>query len=159
MSKSLKGLRLRQLDSALRPFQELRSCQVPRRGWIAELRRALGMSSAQLGQRLGVTRQGVSALEHAEARGSVSLRSLRRGAEPLDCDLVYALVPRGTLEGLVDRQVRAVAGAMLGRASHSMALERQKVSDEETAAQVAELAERLRSEWPRNLWDLSHHHG
>ena len=111
------------------------------------------MSTVQLGRRLGLTRQAVSALEHAEAEGSITLKSLRRAADALECDLVYALVPRESLETLLDRQAQAAAAAIVKRASHSMSLERQEVSEQETAAQVQELADRLRSGWSRNLWD------
>jgi predicted DNA-binding mobile mystery protein A len=95
----------------------------------------------------------VSALEHAEAAGSITLKSLKRAAEGLHCDLVYALVPRESLENVFDGRIRTVAAARVKRASHNMALERQEVSDQETAAQVEELAARLRSESPRNLWN------
>jgi predicted DNA-binding mobile mystery protein A len=95
----------------------------------------------------------VSALEHAETKGSITLKSLRRAARGLHCDLVYALVPRAGLETMFDGRVRTVAAAIVKRASHSMALERQEVSDQETTAQVEELADRLRSESPRNLWN------
>ena len=61
--KSLKQLKLRQLDSSLRPFQSVRSVPLPRLGWLAEVRKALGMTTAQLGHRLGVTKQRVGALE------------------------------------------------------------------------------------------------
>lgn len=150
---SLRRLTLRQLDASIAPFQLLRTAPVSRKGWVREIRIALGMSAAQLGRRLGLTRQAVSALEHAEAGGSITLKSLKRAAEGLHCDLVYALVPRESLENLLDQRVRTVAAAMVKRASHSMALERQEVSDQEIAAQVEELADRLRSESLRHLWN------
>ena len=44
-------------------------------------------------------------LEKAESESTITLRTLRRGAEALDCDLVYALTPRkGTLEELAAEQ-------------------------------------------------------
>ena len=104
-----------------------------------------------------LTGQAVSALEHAEARSTVTLQSLRRAANALDCDLVYALVPREGLEAFRDRQAREVASAIGIRASHSMSLERQQVSRQETAAQVRELADRLQSQWSRQLWDVTPH--
>jgi len=153
MFNSLRRLTLRQLDASLASLQRLRGAPVPHKGWVREIRSALGMSAAQLARRLALTRQAVSALEHAEAEGSITLKSLKRAAQALHCDLVYALVPRESLESMVDGRVRTVAAALAKRASHSMALERQEVSVEETAAQVEELADRLRSASPRNLWN------
>ena len=42
---------------------------------------------------MGVTQPTVQRLELSEAEGAIQLKSLRRAAEALDCDLVYALVP------------------------------------------------------------------
>lgn len=153
MDNSFRNLRLRQLDNRLVSFNPLRTTAIPRGGWLREIRTALRMSTAQLGRRLGLTRQAVSAFEHAEAAGSITLKSLRRAADAIQCDLVYALVPRDSLEALLDRQAQTVAAATVKRASHTMSLERQEVSEQETAAQLQELSGRLRSAWSRNLWD------
>ena len=153
MDNSLRNVRLRQLDTSLVSLRPLRTTATPRGGWLREIRTALRMSTAQLGRRLGLTRQAISALEHAEAEGSTTLKSLRRAADALQCDLVYALVPRESLEALLDKQARTVAAATVKRASHTMSLERQEVSEQETAAQLQELSRRLRSTWSRKLWD------
>jgi predicted DNA-binding mobile mystery protein A len=159
MDKSLRRLRLRQLDASLQRRRFLTIMSPPKGGWVSEIRKTLGMSTAHLGRRLGLTRQGVSALEHGEAQGSLTLKSLKRAADALECDVVYALAPRRGLENFLDRQARAAASTIVGRASHSMSLERQAVSKRETAAQVRELKARLRSEWPRNIWDLGDREG
>jgi transcriptional regulator with XRE-family HTH domain len=44
--------------------------------------------------RIGVTRQSLGQFENAEAAGTITLSSLRRCAEAMDCDLVYYVVPR-----------------------------------------------------------------
>lgn len=111
------------------------------------------MTTAQLGRRLSVTKQRVGVLERAEAEGKVTLASLRRAAQALGCELVYAVVPRGSLEELVDRQAHAVATKMVGRTAHSMWLERQSPSDEEISAQIRDVADRLKAEWSSRLWD------
>jgi hypothetical protein len=48
-----------------------------------------------------------------------------RAARPLDCTLVYALVPNGSLDGLVREQARKVAAETVSRVDHSMKLEGQ----------------------------------
>ena len=151
--KSLKRLKLRQLDADLKPFQGLRSVPPPRLGWLAEVRRGLGMTAAQLGRRLGVTKQRIGALERAEAEGKLTLTSLKRAAHALGCDLVYAVVPRGSLAEMVERQAQAVATAIVQRTAHSMGLEHQRPSDQETSAQIRDVAERLKAELSSRLWD------
>jgi predicted DNA-binding mobile mystery protein A len=100
----------------------------PPKGWIRAIRDALGMTTAQLGARLGITHQGVSALERSEASGAISLSTLRRAAEALNCRLVYALVPHKSLAEAFDRQARQIALRDLERVEHSMRLEDQGTS-------------------------------
>jgi predicted DNA-binding mobile mystery protein A len=83
--------------------------QRPTRGWIRAVRDALGMTSRQLAKRMGITQPAVAQLERSEAAGAIQLASLRRAAAALDCDLVYALVPRTSLEATV--RSRAMARA------------------------------------------------
>jgi len=77
-----------------RVSRTLKNIQQPQRGWIRAIRDALGVSGPQLAFRLGVSKQRISALEKAEIEGGASLNSIRQAADALDCDLVYALVPR-----------------------------------------------------------------
>ncbi len=153
--KSLRQLKLRQLDATLKSLQPLRSISTPKPGWLAEVRKGLGMTAAQVGRRLGLTKQRVGALERAEAEGKVTLASLRRAAEALGCEFVYAVVPRDSLEATVERQAQAVATSMVQRTAHSMRLERQGTSEQEISAQIKDLAEKLKTEWSSRLWDLT----
>jgi len=76
----------------------LKHIRRPERGWIRAIRDALGINGPQLARRLGVSKQRISVLEKAEIEGGASLNSIRQAADALNCDLVYALVPReGTL--------------------------------------------------------------
>jgi hypothetical protein len=43
-----------------------------------------------------VKRQSYAQFENSEERGAISVASLRRAAESMDCDLVYYLVPRAS---------------------------------------------------------------
>jgi predicted DNA-binding mobile mystery protein A len=67
------------------------------------------MSTYELGRRLGVTASRVRQLELAELQGSIKLSVLDRTARALNCDLVYVLVPRESLEQMVKRQARQQA--------------------------------------------------
>lgn len=61
------------------------------------VRLAMGMSSETLGRRTGMSQQGVRRLEHSEAEGSISLNTLAKIADGLNCDVRYVLVPRISL--------------------------------------------------------------
>ena len=66
----------------------------PSSGWLRNVRTTLGLTLAQLAQRLKITPPAVRSFEQAEAEDRITLASLRRVADTMDCDLIYALVPR-----------------------------------------------------------------
>lgn len=97
----------------------------PARGWISTIREALGMSSRQLGERLGVAQSTVIAMEQSESTDSIRLETLRRAADALHCDLVYVLVPRDGLDVAVESRRAAVATALRSSVERTMDLEAQ----------------------------------
>ncbi|MDX2027973.1 MAG: transcriptional regulator [Alphaproteobacteria bacterium] len=100
----------RDLDDRLRQGWNRVRHDVPKRGWIHNVREAIGFSTAQLGARLKISQSGVVALEQSEAAGTIQLKTLRKVAKALRCELVYALVPEeGTLENTLRERRRHVA--------------------------------------------------
>ena len=129
-----KELRLAQRDAFL---QDAASHPLPPRppaGWLRAIREALGMTSGALAERLGVTASGARKLEQAEAVDAITLGTLRRVAEALDCDLQYALVPRRPLREMRWQQALHLAEQWQQRASRTMALEAQPVASPSAAA-------------------------
>ena len=129
-----KELRLAQMDAVL---QDAASHPLPPRppaGWLRAIREALGMTSGVLAERLGVTASGARKLEQAEAVDAITLGTLRRVAEALDCDLQYALVPRRPLRDMRWSQAMRLAQQWQQRAGRTMALEAQPVASPSAAA-------------------------
>jgi predicted DNA-binding mobile mystery protein A len=109
------------------------------------------MTENQLATRLRIRRATVHDIEASEARGSISIDTLRRAAEALDCTVVYALVPRQSLEQMVLTRAREVAGKEMASLDQTMALEKQSVEPAEREAQIdAYLREEINL---RRLWD------
>jgi predicted DNA-binding mobile mystery protein A len=126
MRKEFRNLRLAQLDRSLKPYRAAGKIPRPPKGWIRAIRQALGVSSGDLARRLGTSRQLPLQLEKGEAADSITLRSLRAVASALDCDLVYALVPRAdSMEKLIEDRARAEAKRRVLEVEHAMALEDQ----------------------------------
>jgi predicted DNA-binding mobile mystery protein A len=111
------------------------------------------MTAAQLGKRLGVTQQRALAIEKAESSGSITLESLVRAANALDCRLIYAVVPRASLESLVEDRAAMLARKRLTSACHTMALEAQNVSGPDEAAQFEKLVRHLVDHSGSKLWE------
>lgn len=152
MTNRLSVIQLRQLDERLEKVRDLAALEAPHDGWVRTLRQALGMTTEQMAKRMGVTRQAVLQLEGAERRKSATWTSLRKAADAMDCDVVYALVPRGSLNQVLLRQGRKQAERHLARISHSMRLDAHVVGPVEQERQVEELAAQLGAERTRGLW-------
>lgn len=67
---------------------------IPKTGWLQAVRQTLGQSQAQVAGKIGVRRQAYAGFESGEVRSTISLGSLRRAAEAMDCELVYFLRPK-----------------------------------------------------------------
>jgi len=142
----------RQLDQRLRVLRDPQALTRPPRGWIKAIREALGMTTAQLAVRLGVSQPRVVAIEKAEAQKAITLDSLERAARALDCRLVYTLVPRKPLDELVEDRAKAKAKQRLQSTSHSMALEAQTVTGTDEEEQLKRLTQKLLEKAGSELW-------
>lgn len=141
-----------QLDQKLSDY--INFPEAPTKGWIHGIRTALGMSFRQLGSRLGITAQSAQEIEEREKNGNISLKSLRDVANALDMKLIYGFVPRdGSLEKTLEKQTLLVAQKIVMRTDHTMKLEDQRVSKERIEKAVRELADEIKREMPRYLWD------
>jgi predicted DNA-binding mobile mystery protein A len=143
------------LDKKLNSLRHLDALSRPPRGWIKAVREALGMTTAQLGRRMGVSQPRAVTVEKAEVSGSITLDSLERAAHALDCRLVYALVPRESLEKQVQDRVREMAKKRLDAISHNMALEDQRISKDDEQAQLERMIEELLDALGFKLWNES----
>lgn len=147
----------RQLDDRCDSIRALGGFGRPNKGWIRAIRDALGMSSTELAARMEVSQQVVSEIERSERHVTARLGTLVRAADAMDCELVYALVPRKSLEETVRAQARRKAARHLAHVAHHARLESQEVSGDEVDAQVEELAAWFADR--RGLWTDDEHTG
>ena len=150
-----KELRLAQMDAVLQGTASHPLPPRPPAGWLRAIREALGMTSAVLAGRLEITASGVRKLEQAEAIDAITLGTLRRVAEALDCDLQYALVPRRPLRDMRWRQAMQLAQQWQHRAGRTMALESQPIDSPSEGAQerLEAMAEEILRTSGTRLWD------
>jgi predicted DNA-binding mobile mystery protein A len=149
----LQALARQNLDHRLSPLRKTGDLTRPPRGWIKAIREALGMTTAQLAERLGVSQPRVAQLEKSEAEDSITLRTLRGAAESLGCTLVYALVPKDPLNEMVRDRAREVADRRVARTHHTMRLENQALEPRALKAERERLVEELVRGDPRRLWE------
>lgn len=117
------------------------------------MRDALGMSGRQFSQRLNVNPSRITEMEYGEISGSLTLKTMRKAAEALNCVFVYSIVPRTSLEDIVKKQVAKVAKERFNRISHTMRLEDQGLSEKEKKKALKALEEELMRNMPKYIWD------
>lgn len=81
----------------------------PPGGWVRSVRTALGMSASSLAQRLDISQPALTQLEKSEVQSTITIGKLQQIANALDCDFYYAIVPRTSLNEMVEQQALRVA--------------------------------------------------
>jgi len=122
--RRIRDLARHQLDRRLEEIRSLApDLRTPQGGWVGALRTAYAMSQADLGRRMGISRQAVSQLEQRESDGSTTLKALEHAAQALDGELMYAIVPKQSIAGVLERRALRLATQTTGSARHTMRLE------------------------------------
>ena len=142
----------RQLDKRFIMLQNTQIFARPRHGWLKAIREALGMTTTQLAERLGVVQSRAVAIEQAEIKGAITLNSLEKAAHAMDCRLIYALVPKKPLDELITERAKRLAKKRLESTRHSMALEAQSVNQLDEDEQLKHLIQQLLEKAGSELW-------
>lgn len=140
----------RLVDRATDTFNDV---QPPPEGWLATMRKAIGMSGPQLAKRIGVTKAAIYQAERKELEGAISIKQLQKLAMSMDSKLVYAIVPNKPVNEIVLNQAQLKASAIVQQASTHMALEKQSLSTNHNQEEVSRIAQELAKEMPGDLWD------
>lgn len=145
-------LKTDQVRRLLGDTESLRTLHNPSDGWLRAIREALGLPIRALAARAGLSNTATLSAERNEARGTISINQLRRMAAALDCELIYALVPRRDLAVVVDEQAEKLAREEVLGVAHSMSIEDQRPLDEFLRRQIdARKRQLLEGSWSR-LW-------
>lgn len=136
-----------------RAAERLAGLYDPPEGWLATMRKALGMSGAQVASRMGVTRNAVYQAERNERDGAITIHQMEKLAEAMGGRFVYAVVPRDSVADIMRAQAYRKAESRVRRAGAHMALEKQALPDDLTRQRVADLAEELVRDMPSDFWD------
>lgn len=132
MNDATREIVLKGLDQQIAPLAAARAAaRRPVHGWLRAIRESAALTQAALATKLGLSRQSYAALETSEARGAISLSSLQRAADAMDCELVYFVVPRAAVATSFTALAthHDPARAHLLATEHSMSLEGQAVGD------------------------------
>ena len=124
----------------------------PHGGWIRTIRNSLGMTTTQLAKRIGISQSALTLHEKREKTGSIKIQTLRKIATALNCKLAYSFVPNENLERFIERKAMEKALEILKTIEHTMALENQSISKNESHHQLQELIKELKNN-PKKIWE------
>lgn len=138
----------------MQSLANLKEASEPSQGWIKTIRTALGISLQQVGNKLGITKQGVLDIEKREQSGAITINALREVAKVLDMQFVYGFVPNATsLDALIEQRATELATQIVMRTAQSMSLEDQANTEERLQNAIKERASNIINEMPKLLWD------
>ncbi|MGD8583065.1 MAG: helix-turn-helix domain-containing protein [Gammaproteobacteria bacterium] len=81
-------------NAQLAGIEQLRLQPGLKQDWIRSVRTQRNMQGKELAKKMKVSPARISVLEKDEQRGAVTLKMMQKAAAALDCNFVYALVPR-----------------------------------------------------------------
>lgn len=100
---------------------------VPQKGWIRQMREALGLTLEKLGDLCGLSIPTIAQAERREVEGNLTIETLRKTAEAMNCEFIYMFAPKSDMNEFINQQAYQKAQRILGRADLHMSLEDQKV--------------------------------
>jgi predicted DNA-binding mobile mystery protein A len=151
--KPVEKIERLQLDGVLNKLRSIIHVNRPVKGWIKVIRESLGMTAAQLAKRLGTTSARVSAIEAGEEADSLSLKTLNKVAQTLNCRLFYILIPEKSLQTMLEEQARKQVIKMSKNVSHSMLLEKQELDEESMKNYILVQVEEMLQKRINKVWE------
>ena len=148
-----KKLVREQLDGKIAPLRAFAFTGLSNIGWVKTIREALGMTSAQLASRVGLSQSRISHIEKAEKDGNIKLSTMQNIAKGLGMKFVYGFVPSDTLESIVRDQARKIATERMKRVSHTMRLELQELPDKDKESALKDMIDKILIEEPKDFWN------
>ena len=152
--RNKKKLLIEQLDQKLTNFRDAGIVLVPQKGWVNTIRTTLNMTRDQLGVKLGLTKGAIQKIEEREATGQITINKLKDVGNALNMKFVYGFIPKdGTIENLVNLKAEKLARKIVLRTNQNMKLEDQAIGDEKITKTIKELADEIKREMRKSLWD------
>ena len=122
--------------------------EIPPQGWVKTIRDFFGMTTTQLAKRLGVSQSRIVRIEQNEKNTKIS--TMERIAEAINCEFVYAFVPREKIDDIIYNQVKKKALKILNKVNTNMVLENQLTQNNDT---LDELIQELLNNNLSRIWD------
>ena len=71
---------------------------IQQKSWLRAARQAQSLKGIDLAKRMAVSPARISMMERDEAHGALTLKMMQKAAQALDCEFVYAVIPKKALK-------------------------------------------------------------
>ncbi len=140
--KKQDKLALTQIERRLKNLRRSFSDARVKPGWIHYMRKALGITLQKLADRAQVSKATAQQAERNEAKGKVTIETLKKMAAAMECEFVYAFVPKGSLKAILKEKAWEKAKQIISEADTHMTLEDQRV-EQDLDSRIEQLADLL----------------
>ncbi len=157
LNKERINLQRHQLDNRLKRIINIKGEDIPAQGWVKAIRESLGIPATLLAKKLGISQPTLSELEKYEAKGSITINSLKKMADALNCDLKYFIIPREpykSFEDIIDRQIDKAVKKELNDLNQTMLLENQALSQKEMNYQMDIVRRKMKDKITSKIWEI-----
>ncbi|AUC81094.1 mobile mystery protein A [Lacinutrix sp. Bg11-31] len=152
--RNKKKLLIEQLDQKLAHFKDAGMVLVPQKGWVNTIRTTLNMTRDQLGTKLDLTKGAIQKIEEREATGQITINKLKDVGNALNMKFIYGFIPKdGTIESLINLKAKKLARKIVLRTNQNMKLEDQGISEDKIEHSINDLANEIKREMRKSLWD------
>jgi predicted DNA-binding mobile mystery protein A len=152
--RNKKKLLIKQLDQKLTNFKDAGIVLVPQKGWVNTIRTTLNMTRDQLGTKLDLTKGAIQKIEEREATGQITINKLKDVGNALNMKFIYGFIPKdGTIESLINLKAEKLARKIVLRTNQNMKLEDQGISEDKIDHSINDLANEIKREMRKSLWD------
>jgi len=123
-------LAMKQIERRLENLRSIAKDTNVRTGWIAYMRQAMSMTLSSLAKATGLSPATVQQIEKREKAGKVTIETMKKIAAAMECEFVYALIPKQALGDFLKKKATAKATRIIREADVHMTLEDQRVSED-----------------------------
>ncbi len=120
----------------------------PLQGWIKTIRELLGMTTVQFSKKLKISQPRLIFMEKNEK--NLKLSTMEKIADELNCDFIYALVPRENINDIIYNRAKQKALEIVTKVNKNMSLENQLA---EHNAILEETIEDIMSKKISKIWN------
>jgi predicted DNA-binding mobile mystery protein A len=125
--KPLDPLALNQVERRLDILRIALKTAKVRPGWIRYMRQALGITLQKLAELIDGSKATVAQAERNEAKGKITIETLKKLAIAMECEFVYAFIPKDSIKSILKKKAMTKASRIISEADTHMTLENQRV--------------------------------